>query len=211
MSSYKALAFGSYTEVKYHPFEGVDRELEQLLEPELQVVSTEDYGRMNQAELAECRLVISYTEFSEEQLPAAQSGALLAYVAGGGGLLVVHNGISLQRNQELGAMLGARFTHHPAFTTLQMKVTAPEHPIMEGISDFVIEDEPYYFEKHPHFETTVLAEYPHDGAMRPAAWCHTFGEGRVVYLMPGHHLPSFSSEPLRRMIRRGGLWAAGML
>lgn len=211
MSSYKALAFGSYTEVKYHPFQGVDRELEQLLEPEFQVVSTEDYGRMNKAELAECRLVVSYTEFSEDKLPAEQSGALLAYVAGGGGLLVVHNGISLQRNQELGAMLGARFTHHPAFTALEMKVTAPEHPIMEGISDFVIEDEPYYFEQHSHFETTVLAEYPHDGAMRPAAWCHTFGEGRVVYLMPGHHLPSFSSEPLRRMIRRGGLWAAGML
>lgn len=211
MSSYKALAFGSYTEVKYHPFQGVDRELEQLLEPEFQVVSTEDYRQMNRAELAECRLVVSYTEFSEDQLPAEQSGALLAYVAGGGGLLVVHNGISLQSNQELGAMLGARFTHHPAFTTLEMKVTAPEHPIMEGISDFVIEDEPYYFEQHPHFETTVLAEYPHDGAMRPAAWCHTFGEGRVVYLMPGHHLPSFSSEPLRRMIRRGGLWAAGML
>ncbi|MFD1910042.1 ThuA domain-containing protein [Paenibacillus rhizoplanae] len=102
MSSYKALAFGSYTEVKYHPFQGVDRELEQLLEPEFQVVSTEDYGRMNKAELAECRLVVSYTEFSEDKLPAEQSGALLAYVAGGGGLLVVHNGISLQRNQELG-------------------------------------------------------------------------------------------------------------
>lgn len=35
MTSFKALAFGSYTEVKYHPFTGVDREIEQLLEPEL--------------------------------------------------------------------------------------------------------------------------------------------------------------------------------
>lgn len=87
MSSYKALAFGSYTEVKYHPFQEVDRELEQLLEPEFQVVSTEDYRRMNKAELAECRLVVSYTEFSEDKLPAEQSGALLAYVAGGGGCL----------------------------------------------------------------------------------------------------------------------------
>ncbi|MFD2874827.1 hypothetical protein ACFTAO_00760 [Paenibacillus rhizoplanae] len=70
----------------------------------------------------------------------------------------------------------------------------------------MIEDEPYYFEQHPHFETTVLAEYPHDGAMRPAAWCHTFGEGRVVYLMPGHHLPSFflraaaPDDPQRRIM-----------
>ncbi|QUL55519.1 ThuA domain-containing protein [Paenibacillus tritici] len=211
MSPYKALAFGSYTEVKYHPFQEVDRQIGQLLEPEFRVDATEDYGRMNKDELADCKLVVSYTEFSEDKLCAAQSGALLAYVAGGGGLLVVHNGISLQRNQELGGMLGARFTHHPAYTALHMSVAAPEHPVMQGVSDFVIEDEPYYFEQHPYFETTVLLEYPHDGAMRQAAWCHEFGAGRVVYLMPGHHLPSFSSEPLRRMIRRGGLWAAGLL
>ncbi|MBT2293077.1 hypothetical protein J7E73_28985 [Paenibacillus albidus] len=47
--------------------------------------------------------------------------------------------------------------------------------------------------------------------MREAAWCHRFGLGRVVYLMPGHHLPSFSVEPFRRMIKRGGLWAANLL
>lgn len=211
MSSFKALAFGSYTEVKYHPFTGVDREIEQLLEPEFQVGSTEDYGLMNKEQLSDCRLVVSYTEFSDEKLSAAQSGALLSYVAGGGGLLVVHNGISLQRNQELGVMLGAHFTHHPDYTALHMTIPAREHPIMQGINDFVIEDEPYYFEQLPYFESTILAEYPHGGGMRQAAWCHEFGQGRVVYLMPGHHLPSFSVEPFRRMIRRGGLWAAGLL
>ncbi|MNI85399.1 Trehalose utilization [compost metagenome] len=75
----------------------------------------------------------------------------------------------------------------------------------------MIEDEPYYFDMQPYFETTILAEYPHEGAMRAAAWCHEFGQGRVVYLMPGHHLPSFSVEPFRQMIKRGGLWAAGLL
>ncbi|WNS41704.1 ThuA domain-containing protein [Paenibacillus sp. MMS20-IR301] len=211
MASLKALAFGSYSEVKYHPFAGVDREIEGLLAPDLDVISTEDYGLMNPQQLAECSLVVSYTEFSDQPLSAAESGALLSYVAGGGGLLVIHNGISLQRNQELGLMLGAHFTHHPDYTALQMSITAPEHPIMDGISNFVIEDEPYYFEQLPYFATTVLAEYPHGGAMRQAAWCHPFGQGRIVYLMPGHHLPSFSVEPFRRMIRRGGLWAAGLL
>lgn len=85
MTSFKALAFGSYTEVKYHPFAGVDREIEQLLEPEFQVASTEDYGLMNKEQLSDCKLVVSYTEFSDEKLSAAQSGALLSYVAGGGG------------------------------------------------------------------------------------------------------------------------------
>lgn len=211
MTTLKALALGSYTEVKYHPFAGVDREIEQILVNDLQVHSTEDYGLLNPETLSDYKLVISYTEFSDEKIPAEQSGALLSYVAGGGGLLVVHNGISMQRNQELGAMLGAHFTHHPEFTSLQMTIPAREHPIMQGIEEFTIDDEPYYYEKHPYFETTVLAEYLHEGKMRQAAWCHEFGLGRVVYLMPGHHLPSFSVEPFRQMIRRGGLWAAGLL
>lgn len=211
MPNLRALALGSYTEVKYHPFTGVDREFQKLLSPDLQVEASEDYTLLNQEYLAGCRLVIAYTEFSDHKINPAQSGALLSYVAGGGGLLVVHNGISLQRNQELGAMLGAYFTHHPAFTSLHMNIPGREHPIMQGIQEFTIEDEPYYFDMHPYFETTVLAEYLHDGIMRQAAWCHEFGLGRVVYLMPGHHLPSFSVEPFRQMIRRGGLWAAGLL
>lgn len=211
MSTLKALALGSYSEVKYHPFAGVDREIEQILANDLQVFSSENYGLLNKETLSDYKLVVSYTEFSDDKIPAEQSSALLSYVANGGGLLVVHNGISLQRNQELGAMLGAHFTHHPEFTSLQMSIPVQEHPIMQGIEEFVIDDEPYYFEQHPYFETTVLMEYPHDGAMRQAAWCHEFGLGRVVYLMPGHHLPSFSVEPFRQMIRRGGLWAAGLL
>ncbi|UQZ37536.1 ThuA domain-containing protein [Paenibacillus sp. PK3_47] len=207
----RALAIGDYTEVKYHPFAGVDRELEAILSPDFQVECTEDYGLLNKEKLAACKLIVAYTEFLDDPLPPEQSGALLSYVAGGGGLLAIHNGISLQRNQELGGMLGGYFTHHPAYTALQMKIPAREHPIMQGMEEFVIEDEPYYFDMQPHFKTTVLAEYLHDGAMRPAAWCHEFGLGRVVYLMPGHHLPSFSVEPFRQMIRRGGLWAAGLL
>ncbi|OKP99950.1 ThuA domain-containing protein [Paenibacillus sp. P46E] len=211
MTEWKALALGSYTEVKYHPFSGVDHVFEELFAGKLDVKSTEDYSLLSPDSLSAYKLVIAYTEFSDNKIAPEQSGALLSYVANGGGLLVVHNGISLQRNQELGVMLGAHFTHHPAYTELHMAVPATGHPIMQGITDFVIEDEPYYFDMQPYFETTVLAEYFHEGAHHAAAWCHEFGMGRVVYLMPGHHLPSFSVEPFRQMITKGGLWAAGLL
>ena len=211
MSRVKALALGSYSEVKYHPFEGVDRELQNILEHDMELTCSEDLTLLNQKELSGYPLVIAYTEFSDHPLPQDQVAALISYVANGGGLLVIHNGISLQRNQELELMLGARFTHHPDFTALSVTISQPEHPIMQGIEDFVIEDEPYYFEHLPHLQTTILAEYLHDGAMRQAAWCHEFGLGRVVYFMPGHHLPSFSVEPFRQMIRQGALWAAAKL
>ncbi|WP_068723146.1 ThuA domain-containing protein [Paenibacillus sp. DMB5] len=213
MPELKALALGSYSEVKYHPFAGVDQAFQEILSPAFTVEPSEDFGLLNPRTLADYPLVVSYAEFSDHKIAPAHSGALLSYVAGGGGLLVVHNGISMQRNQELGVMLGGHFTHHPAYTALGINVPAAvrEHPIVQGIEDFVIEDEPYYFDMQPYFETTVLAEYLHGGAMRQAAWCHEFGLGRVVYLMPGHHLPSFSSEPFRRLISRSALWAARQL
>ncbi|WP_379127839.1 ThuA domain-containing protein [Paenibacillus sp. sgz500958] len=207
----KALALGTYSEVKYHHFAGVDRELETIFNGDLELTCSEDLNRLKDDSLAENKLVISYTDFTDHLLTQEQVAGLLSYVAAGGGLLVIHNGISMQRNQELGTLLGAYFTHHPEYTALSISIKEPEHPIMQGVEDFVIDEEPYYFESQPRFQTTVLAEYPHEGEMRQAAWCHEFGLGRVVYLMPGHHLPSFSAEPFRRMIHRGGLWAAGLL
>ena len=45
-----------------------------------------------------------------------------------------------------------------------------------------------------------LLHYEYEGKQWPAAWCHTYGIGRVVFLMPGHHEPSFLQPQLRLMI-----------
>lgn len=209
MSLIQALALGSYSQVKYHPFEGVDRQLQEILAGEAEVQCSEDFNLLNPDKLKTYRLLISYAEFSDEPVSDEQTAALLSYVAGGGGLLVIHNGISLQRRPELSALIGARFTGHPPFGPLPVTVKEKDHPVMEGIGSFTMEEEPYYFELGGLLKPDILAEYEHDGALRPAVWCHAFGLGRVLYLMPGHHLPSFHEEPFRRMIRQGARWCAG--
>lgn len=208
MTIFKALALGNYAEVKYHPFEGVDREIEACLEDVAEVRSTGDYGVLNKETLGDYDLFVSYTEFANEPLPREQATALLQYVAGGGGLLVIHNGISLQKNKELMAMIGGKFTGHPPFTMLPVKNANPEHPIMQGIPPYEIDDEPYRFDMLPHYETTILAEYEHEGKLWPAAWAHEYGLGRVVYLMNGHKLSCFAVQPFRQLIKQAGLWAA---
>ncbi|URN95752.1 MAG: ThuA domain-containing protein [Candidatus Pristimantibacillus lignocellulolyticus] len=208
MSKFKALALGNYTDVKYHPFEKVDREIEGSLEEVAEVTSTGDYSVLNKETLEGYDLFISYTEFSQQPEPQERVAALLDYVANGGGLLVIHNGISLQRNKELMTMMGAKFTGHPEFTTLPVQNTLPDHPIMKGIEPFEIDDEPYRFDMIPHFDTTILAQYEHDNQLWPAAWAHEYGMGRVVYLMNGHQLSCFSVKPFRQLIKQAGLWAA---
>lgn len=206
---YKALALGHYTDARYHPFNDIDKELESIFEGRLQVESTDQYERLNTEELSSHRLFISYTEFMREKpLPADQVAALLSYVASGGGLLAIHNGISLQRNYELASMLGAAFTGHPPFTALPIGISAPDHPIMQGIDAFTVDDEPYRFAFNPLQRTTILAEYEHEGERWPAAWAHEYGLGRIVYLMPGHQLSAFKVDMYRKLILNGGLWAA---
>jgi type 1 glutamine amidotransferase len=205
---YKALALGHYTDARYHPFTDIDKELESIFEGRLQVESTEQYERLNTEELSSHRLFISYTEFMREKpLPADQVAALLSYVASGGGLLAIHNGISLQRNDELASMLGAVFTGHPAFTTLPVGISSPDHPIMQGIDAFTVDDEPYRFAFNLLQRTTILAEYEHEGERWPAAWAHEYGLGRIVYLMPGHQLSAFKVDMYRKLIYNSGLWA----
>lgn len=210
METYKALALGQYTDAKYHPFCDVDKEIERLFEGKIKVECTDRYERLNPESLSSIRLFISYTEFMKEKLPEEQVAALLSFVANGGGLLAIHNGISLQRNDELASMLGGKFTGHPAFTSLNVQVCEPRHPIMQGVNSFIVEDEPYRFVFSPLLQTTVLAEYEHEGKKWPAAWAHEFGRGRIVYLMPGHQLSAFMVEGYRRLILNSGLWAARM-
>ncbi|MFC4302196.1 ThuA domain-containing protein [Cohnella boryungensis] len=211
MNGIQALALGNYADAIYHPFAGVDQEITEIFQGRIDVRCTGDYGMLNESYLAPYRLMISYTEFLEQKLSASGTGALLSFVARGGGLLAIHNGISLQRNQELAVMLGGKFVGHPPYTTLPVRIRERQHRIMDRVEPFVVEDEPYRFEFNPHVRTTILAEYEHEGEYWPAAWTHDFGLGRVVYLMPGHELSSFLVGEYRKLILNAGLWAARIL
>ncbi|MNY53464.1 Trehalose utilization [compost metagenome] len=72
-----------------------------------------------------------------------------------------------------------------------------------------MDEEPYRFEFDPFAKVEILLTYTHEGKEWPAAWARSYGLGRVVYLMPGHHSPSFQSETYGKWIQSAGLWAAG--
>ncbi|MCM3782665.1 ThuA domain-containing protein [Neobacillus mesonae] len=204
----KAMALGNYVDAKYHPFTEVDQELQSILHEEIRVECTDNYSVLNEATLSNYELFISYTEFMDEEITEEQTDALIHYVKNGGGLLVIHNGISLQRSPRLAELIGGRFTGHPEYTELPVIIKEGSHPIVEGFESFTIDEEPYRFDLQLHDDTIIFAEYEHDQERWPAAWAHEYGQGRVVYLMPGHHLPSFHVGSYRELILRSARWAA---
>ncbi|MBO7748152.1 ThuA domain-containing protein [Paenibacillus sp. MWE-103] len=202
----RTLLLGDFAAAPWHPLEPARAELDAALGPEFALEATEDYDALSRLDHAEHPLCISYADCWDRTPTPAQTAGLLRYVAGGGGLLVVHNGISLQRSPELRQLIGARFTGHPPYQPLVYR-PAEEHPILGGVGEFPLEEEPYRFELDPLAELDVFLAYDFEGERCPAGWARDYGLGRVVYLQPGHHAPSFRPEPYRRLLLNGARWA----
>lgn len=205
----QALLLGHNQDAPYHPLDAVSGRLLEILRETAQVEVTTDSTMLQKTSLNRFQLCISYTDSWKEAVGATEAAGLLQFVAEGGGLLVIHNGISLQARPELCQLIGGRFTGHPPYTELSFHVADEPHPILAAAGEFVMEEEPYRFELDPHANLQVLLTYRQDGQDWPAAWTREYGLGRVVFLMPGHHLPSFQHEAYATWIVAGAKWAAG--
>lgn len=206
MDKRKCLLLGDYTHPRFHPLQGVDQQISEILNDLLTVQCSENKKLMRIEHLASYDLCIAYNELWNETVSPQQTAGLLSYVSGGGGLIVLHTGASLTKRNELAQLIGGRFNGHTAYEPLNFKVL--EHDITEGVEDFQLDEEPYHFEFDPFTERTILLQYESEGQWIPAAWCHSYGLGRVVFLMPYHHEPSFRHPALRKLILQAATWAA---
>ncbi|WP_238161349.1 ThuA domain-containing protein [Kribbella antibiotica] len=138
-------------------------------------------------------------------------------IRGGTGFAGWHGGIvdSFRENTDYSFITGGQFISHPHnFTDYRVEVVA-EHPIVEGITHFDVHTEQYYLHVDPTNDvlaTTTLASHPDfpwiEGAVMPAVWTRTWGEGRVFVCTVGHKLDDFDVPEVRTIIERGLLWAS---
>ncbi|MGG1517854.1 ThuA domain-containing protein [Paenibacillus oryzisoli] len=208
-STIPTLLLGNNDDAPYHPLRAVQERIIAILGAGYDVTAAEGTSHLRPETLKPYSLVISYLDIWKKVPAPAEVAGLLHYVAGGGGLLVVHNGISVQGSPELSQLIGARFTGHPAYTTLPFALAGGDHPLTASLQPFVMDEEPYRFELDPLAQIDVLLTYAHEGQDWPAAWVRPYGLGRVAYLAPGHHLPSFQSEAYADWIRAAAKWASG--
>jgi hypothetical protein len=125
-----------------------------------------------------------------------QGKAVRQFVDAGGAALFLHNSTHVGlTDPDFRHVLGAAYTGHPAIRTFKVKVTNPDHPITQGVHDFVVTDEQHYmtYDKDPKFLflQTVNEEgltYQTYGATAPGGWSYDYGKGRVCYMSPGHML-----------------------
>lgn len=195
-----------------------------------------------------CALLISYTC---DLCPTAEEQAgLRKFLDNGGRWFALHGTNALIEFVDGKAstpniapdfmdMLGSRFVAHPAVQKFEVRVADSAHPLVAGIEDFEVEDEPYYCEHHKDNHVLMEASYNDpstgyvdsdfgtDQASHPQMYLHQAGSGEVLYLLLGHCCGKYDLRPLAdvvpiqrcawelpvyyELLRRGIRWGIGAL
>ena len=92
--------------------------------------------------------------------------------------------------------VGSQFIAHPPIAPFTVKVTQPDHPMVEGVEPFETTDELYLMETHGELdvllhcefegEATGFVEKDWEKAQHPVLYEKQTGEGSVLYLTLGH-------------------------
>jgi type 1 glutamine amidotransferase len=93
---------------------------------------------------------------------------------------------------------------------IPITVVDKQHPITEGMSDFVIHDEGYkncWFDQDNH----VLLTADHPASDKTVCWVRKYGNSRIFTLQLGHDSKAYDNRNYRLLINRAILWVAGRL
>jgi trehalose utilization protein len=132
-------------------------------------------------------------------------------VLDGMGLIVLHSGHASKIFRRLmGTNCGLQWRE--ADDRERLWVTAPGHPIVEGIGASIdLEREEMYGEYFdiPQPETLVFVSWFTGGEVFRSGCCYTRGRGRIFYFRPGHEsFPTYHHPQIQRVIANAVRWAA---
>lgn len=201
----KAILIGDIETAKYHSMERFIKEFKAILN-NFDLTVTEDYNAFLFERLSSFHLCVC---FIDRWIPISddQSVGLVQFVKQGGGLLILHNGLSLQARPEFVKLMGGFFTGHPEQAILTYETIPNSHWITAEGGAFNALEEPYQIRLENDFNGTVFLQYPWNGSFVPAGWARNDEQGRVVVLSPGHNLETFFVEAYRKLIHQSAQWA----
>lgn len=190
-----------------HDFKGCGKEIREALQAAGDFDITyleEDLHVLVPPGLEPYDLLVFY--YTVGEITDAQKNGLLNWVASGKGYVGIHSAAdSFRECPEYRAMVGGYFVIHPHYRDYQVSVVDPDHPITEGLVEFMVRDEQYILDYDPRVQ--VLASALYRGAAMPVAWTRPWGRGRVFYLALGHDAAACQHETFRLLLQRGARWA----
>lgn len=147
-----------------------------------------------------------------------QGKAIQDFVSAGNGFYSLHNSshISLSSKSYRDVMGGA-YVGHPPLRPFMVRVTNKDHPITQGVNDFIVNDEQHYvdYDKDPNniflrSENIDGLDYEQHGAKAIAGWAHEYGKGRVVFTAVGHNIPAMWQPEYLKLQKNAVRWLLKM-
>lgn len=151
---------------------------------------------------------------SETWVTEDMGRAVKEYVEGGGSLYSVHNNPNVANYSDtFRSVVKGIYQGHPTVRPFKVEVVRHDHPITEGVTDWVTTDEQHY----PAFdgeEATILLRsvnldgltFDGRGTSNVAGWAHELGRGRVVHSAPGHNLDALWKPSYLRFQKNAIRW-----
>lgn len=204
----RLLLVGDNDLAAYHPLNAIEGTLVAIMEKEQWHVTVSDDMNVLAGELDDYDTVIVYSDQwakGERKNETAVAEGLETYLKNGGGILFLHNGISLAKFSRIKKLTGAEFDHHPAMEDLKFSYTGI-HPITQGLEAPTINEEPYHFDCNEGVKRQVIMTYAYEGKTMDSGWVVDLSKGRVAYLHPGHNKKVFENGAYQKLLVRTLLW-----
>ena len=151
---------------------------------------------------------------SQNWITEEQAGALKEFVMSGNGFYSLHNNshVSLS-SPTYREVMGGAYIGHPPLRPFRVQVVNSNHPITQGIADFVVNDEQHYvnYDKDRKYilleaENVDGLKYENLGTKSIAGWAYDYGRGRVVFTSPGHTIHALWAPEYLKLQRRAVQW-----
>ena len=150
---------------------------------------------------------------------------VIEFVKKGGGLLLLHGGITtLNNSQKFSELVGASFDYHPPQQLIQVKLENPSHPLVAAFpkDGFSHVDEPYFYKNaYSNLNFTPLLYFDNaqihsqranqelKSGKTYVAWIRPEGKGKVMYIAPSHNAQSFENPALLQFFLDGLQYVVG--
>jgi type 1 glutamine amidotransferase len=143
-----------------------------------------------------------------------QGAAIKEFVTAGNGFYALHNcsHISLS-SKNYREVMGGAYISHPPLRPFQVHATANKHPITDGMSPFIVNDEQHYvsYDKDPKYiimeaENIDGLKFEELGTKSVSGWAYDFGKGRVVFTAVGHTIHAMWNPQYIEIQKRSVRW-----
>ena len=146
----------------------------------------------------------------------ASRAAVFAHVNAGKGLVLVHPSLWYNWEKEWPdynrQLVGGGSRGHDSYGEFEVTVTAPNHPLMQGVpAKFTVSDELYYFEPDPSgtpIQVLATAYSKRKNKTFPQVFVVEHPKTRIVAITLGHDAVTHSHPAYQQLLKNAVLWSA---